>query len=72
MTKVSKNDKNAEEKVQYASVLGGSYKFLNEKMSLMYLGEPLQVEVDQSSKSHPELAEEGIKYSWEQAKSEYH
>ncbi len=29
------------------------------------------VEVDQSMKSHPELAGEGIEYSWGQAKSVY-
>ena len=37
----------------------------------MYLGERLGVEVDRSTKSHPELAGEGIEYSWGRAKSVY-
>jgi hypothetical protein len=37
----------------------------------MFLGERLGVDVDRSTKSHPELAGEGIEYSWGRAKSVY-
>ncbi len=37
----------------------------------MYLGEKLGVEVDRLTKSHLELADEGIEYSWGNAKSLY-
>ena len=40
-------------------------------LSLMYLGEKLGVEVDCSTKCHPELAGEGIEYTWGQAKGVY-
>ncbi len=40
-------------------------------MCLMYLGEQLEVEVDHSTKSHPELAGEGIEYSLGHAKIMY-
>ena len=37
----------------------------------MYLGERLSVEVDRSTKCHPELAGEGIEYTWGRAKGLY-
>jgi len=37
----------------------------------MYLGERLGVEVDRSTKCHPELAGEGIEYTWGLAKGLY-
>jgi len=37
----------------------------------MYLGERLGVEVDKSTKCHPELAGEGIEYTWGRAKGLY-
>jgi hypothetical protein len=41
---------------------------LNEKTCLIFLGEQLGVVVDCSTKSHPELAGEGIEYTWGRAK----
>ena len=37
----------------------------------MYLGEHFGVDVDHSTKCHPELAGKGIEYSWGLAKSVY-
>ena len=37
----------------------------------MYLGERLNVEVVRSTKCHPELAGEGIEYTWGRAKGLY-
>ena len=71
VSKIKKDDPNYEEKVEYSTVLADCADFLNEKTSLMYLGERLGVEVDRSTKSHPELAGEGIEYSWGRAKSVY-
>ena len=70
-SKIKKDDPNYEEKVEYNTVLADCADFLNEKTSLMYLGERLGVEVDRSTKSHSELAGEGIEYSWGRAKSVY-
>jgi hypothetical protein len=63
VAKIKKDDPNFEEKVEYAAVLADCADFLGEKTSLMYLGERLGVEVDCSTKCHPELAGEGIEYS---------
>ena len=71
VAKIKKDDPNLEEKVEYAAVLADCADFLGEKTSLMYLGERLGVEVDRSTKCHPELAGEGIEYSWGRAKSVY-
>ncbi len=64
IAKIKKDDPNLEEKVEYAAVLADCADFLGEKTSLMYLGEHLGVEVDRSMKCHPQLAGEGIEYSW--------
>jgi hypothetical protein len=53
------------------AVLADCTDFRNEKTLLMYLGEQLGVEVDRSTKSHMELAGEGIEYSWGRAKCVY-
>ncbi len=45
--------------------------FSDEKRSLIFLGECLDVEVDRSMKCNPELAGEGIEFSWGQAISVY-
>ena len=71
ITKIKKNDPNHDGEVEYLAVLADCADFLNEKTSLMYLGERLRVEVDRSTKCHPELAGEGIEYSWGRAKSVY-
>ncbi len=70
IAKIKTDDPNLEEKVEYATILADCADFLGEK-KLMYLGEHLGVEVDYSTKCHPELAGEGIEYSWGQAKSVY-
>jgi hypothetical protein len=57
--------------VELSSVLANCADFLSEKTCLMFLGERLGVEVDRSTKSHPELAGEGIEYSWGRAKGVY-
>jgi hypothetical protein len=59
---------NYEDKVEYSKVLADFMDFLNEKTSLMYLREKLGEEVERSSKSHSELAGEGIEHSWGRAK----
>ncbi len=64
VAKIEKDDPNLEEKVEYASVIADCADFLGEKTSLMYLGEHLGVEVDRSMKCQPDLAGEGIEYSW--------
>ena len=46
MIKITKGNDNTEQKGEYASVLTDCYDFLNEKTSLMYLGERHLVEVD--------------------------
>jgi hypothetical protein len=69
--KVKKNDLNHEGKVEYSAVLADCTDFLEEKTCLIYLGERLGIDVDRSTKCHPELAGEGIEYSWGQAKSVY-
>jgi hypothetical protein len=71
VSKVKKNDPNHEGKVEYSAVLADCTDFLEEKTSLTYLGERLGIEVDRSTKCHPELAGEGIEYSWGRAKSVY-
>ncbi len=71
VAKLRKDDPNYDEKKEYGAVLADCTDFLNEKTSLMYLGERLGVEVDRSTKSHPELAGEGIEYSWGRAKCVY-
>ena len=71
VAKLRKDDPNYDEKKEYGAVLADCTDFLNEKTSLMYLGERLGVEIDRSSKSHPELAGEGIEYSWGRAKYVY-
>ena len=71
LAKVKKNDPNHEGKLAYSDVLADCTDFLNEKMCLMFLGERLGVQVDRSTKCHPEMAGEGIEYSWGRAKSVY-
>jgi hypothetical protein len=71
VAKINNADPNFEEKVEYRTVLTDCLDFINEKTCLMILGENLGVETDKSTKPHPELAREGIKYSWGQAKSVY-
>ncbi len=71
VSKLKKNDPNHEGRVEYSSVLAECTDFLDEKTCLMFLGERLDVEVDRSTKCHPELAGEGIEYSWGRAKSVY-
>jgi hypothetical protein len=58
-------------KVEYSAILSKCQDFLNEKTCLMFLGERLGVVVDRSTKSHPELAVEGIEYTWSRAKGVY-
>jgi hypothetical protein len=60
-----------EGKVACSDVLADGTNFLNEKICLLYLGEWLGVEVDHLTKCHPEIAGEGIEYSWGGAKSVY-
>jgi len=62
--KSKKNDPNHEGKQAYSDVLAGCTNFLSKKTCLMYLAERLGVEVDRSTKCHPETAGEGIEYSW--------
>ena len=45
--------------------------FINEETLLQYHGKTLGVIVDRSPKCHPEVAGEGIEYSWECAKGKY-
>ena len=71
LAKVKKNDPNHEGKLAYSDVLADCTDFLNKKTCLMYLGECLGVQVDRSTKCHPEMAGEGIEYSWGRAKSVY-
>jgi len=71
VTKLKAKDDNADGKVEYSSVLINCFDFLNEKTCLMYLGERLGVEVDRVTKCHPELAGEGIGYSWGHATGIY-
>ena len=54
VAKIKKNDPNEEGKVEYSSLLASCEDFLSEKTCLMYLGERLGVEVDRSTKCHPE------------------
>ena len=71
VTKLKRDDPNEAGKVEYSSVLSMCLDFLEEKTCLMYLGERLNVEVDRSTKCHPELAGEGIEYTWGRAKGLY-
>jgi len=71
VSKLKKNDPNDARKVEYSTVLTNCVDFLSEKTCLMYLGERLGVEVDRSTKCHPELAGEGIEYTWGLAKGLY-
>ena len=71
VAKIKKDDPNEGGKVEYSSVLNNCTDFMTEKTCLMYLGEHLDVEVDQSTKCHPELAGEGIEYIWGPAKGLY-
>jgi len=71
VTKIKRDDPNEAGKVEYSSVLSMCLDFLEEKTCLMYLGEHLNVEVDRSTKCHPELAGEGIEYTWGRAKGLY-
>jgi hypothetical protein len=64
VAKLRKDDPNLDGKVQYSAILADCADFLSEETCLMYLGERLGVEVDRSMKSLPELAGEGIEYSW--------
>jgi hypothetical protein len=59
LMKVKKNDLNHESKLACSNVLADCTDFLNEKTFLMYLGECLGVQVDPSTKCHPEVAGEG-------------
>jgi hypothetical protein len=45
--------------------------FINEETLLQYHGKTLGVTVDRSPKCHPEVAGEGIEYSWGCAKGKY-
>jgi len=60
VAKIKKDDPNEGGKVEYSSVLNNCTDFMTEKTCLMYLVERLDVEVDRSTKCHPELAGEGI------------
>ena len=71
VAKIKKNDPNEEGKVEYLSLLANCTDFLSKKTCLMYLGDQLGVEVDRSTKCHPELAGEGIEYTWGRAKGLY-
>jgi hypothetical protein len=71
VTKIKRDDPNEAGKVEYSSVLSMCLDFLEEKTCLMYLSERLSVEVDRSTKCHPELAGEGIEYTWGHAKGLY-
>ncbi len=71
VTKIKRDDPNKAGKVEYSSVLSMCLDFLEEKTCLMYLGEHLNVEVDRSTKCHPELVGEGIEYTWGCAKGLY-
>ena len=51
--KITKNGPNIDGKVEYSAVLADCADFLDEKTSLMYLGDRLGVEVDRSTKCHP-------------------
>jgi len=47
------------------------YDFANERTSLQALGETLGATVDRTPKCHPEMAGEGIEYSWGCGKNRY-
>jgi hypothetical protein len=57
--------------VEYSAILSKCQGFLNEMTCLIFLGERLGVVFDHSTKSHPELAGEGIEYTWGKAKGVY-
>ncbi len=60
------NDLNHDGKVEFLSVLADFSNFLDETTSLICVSERLGIEVDVSTKCHPEIA--GVEYSWGQAK----
>jgi hypothetical protein len=64
IAKLKKDDPNLDGKVEYGSILADCANFLSKKTCLMHVGEHLGVDVDQSTKIHPELAGGGIEYSW--------
>jgi len=71
MTWLKVGSENQRGSVKYYLSVDNCLDFLNEKTCLMYLGERLRAEVDRSTKCHPELAGEGIEYSWGRAKGIY-
>ncbi len=71
VAKVKKDDPKEAGKVEYSTLLANCTDFLSEKTCLMFLGKRLNVDVDQSTKCHPELAGEGIEYTWGHAKGPY-
>jgi hypothetical protein len=58
VTKLKRDDPNE-------SVLSMCLDFIQEETCLMYLEERRNVEVDRSTKCDPELAGEGIEYTWD-------
>ena len=65
------DDAETENKIQYSDVLADCPNFANELTSLQHLADELRSSIDCSTKSHPELAGEGIEYSWGRAKCFY-
>jgi hypothetical protein len=47
------------------------YDFAHEKTQLQHVGESLGITVDRTPKCHPEIAGEGIEYSWGCGKNRY-
>ena len=73
MAKIKNNndDEGSETRKIYGEVLAECHDFQNELTSLQHLAQTLGSMVDWSTKSHPELAGEDIKYSWGHAKCYY-
>jgi hypothetical protein len=63
VAKLKKDDPNLDGKVEYGSILADCADY-SAKNLFDAFGGAFSVEVDQSTKSYPELAGEGIEYSW--------
>jgi hypothetical protein len=71
VAKRTKRDTEEGGRIEYREVLDRCFDFQNELTMLIHLGNNLGVEVDRSTKCHPELAGEGIAYTWGRAKGLY-
>ena len=65
------DDAETKNKVLHSDVLADCHEFANEQTSLQHLADELRSSADCSTKSHPELASKGIKYSWGRFKCFY-